>query len=161
MKLLGCIVYIAVLGLGSHYLGEALPRDKFDPLKFPFSPFFWEKSGRFYKALHVKKWKKKMPDASKWFSDMVPKRLDSGIKAENVDILIKETCVAEIIHYLLCLGSCGVCLIWKGTPGIVIWIITIAVNLVFVVIQRYNRPHLVKLSERLKIREERLKICAY
>ena len=161
MKLVGCIVYIAILGIGTHFLGEALPRERFDPDSFPYREFSWEKSGKVYKDLRVKKWKKKMPDASRFFKDMVPKRLVGTTSSENIDILIKETCVAEFIHYLLCVLSGGVCFIWKGVAGVVIWIVTILFNLVFVVIQRYNRPHLVKLSKRLKIREERLKVCAY
>lgn len=161
MKLVGCIVYIAILGLGSHFLGEALPRDRFDPHRFPYREFSWEKSGRVYKALRVKKWKKKMPDASRVFKDMVPKRLVGTTNSETIDVLIKETCVAELTHYLLCLLSVGVCFIWHGAPGIIIWIVVILVNMVFVVIQRYNRPHLIRLSGRLKIREERLKKCTY
>ncbi|MBQ6540832.1 MAG: glycosyl-4,4'-diaponeurosporenoate acyltransferase [Oscillospiraceae bacterium] len=161
MRLLGCIVYIAVLGLGSHYLGEALPRDRFDPGSFPYSEFWWEKSGRVYKLLRVKKWKNKMPDASRYFKDMVPKRIIGMTSSENIEVLVKETCVAEFTHYLLCVLSGGVCFIWKDGGGAVIWIISIVCNLVFVIIQRYNRPHLIKLADKLKIREERLKVCAY
>ena len=161
MKLVGCIVYIAILGIGTHYLGEALPRDRFDPASFPYREFSWEKSGKVYKTLRVKKWKKKLPDASRYFKDMVPKRLVGSTTSETIEVLIKETCVAEFIHYLLCVLSVGVCFIWRGVQGVVIWVVTVLVNLVFVVIQRYNRPHLVRLSNRLKIREERLKKCAY
>ena len=161
MKLLGCIVYIAILGVGSHYIGEALPRDRFGADRFPYSEFSWEKSGRVYKVLRVKKWKKKMPDASRFFKDMVPKRLVGGATSESIEILVKETCVAEFTHYMLCVSSVGVCFIWKGGGGVAIWMVTVAVNLDFVIIQRYNRQHLVKLAKRLKIREERLKKCVY
>lgn len=159
MKLLSCIVYIAFLGIGSHFLGEALPRDKFDPEKFPYREFSWEKSGKVYSFLRVKQWKNRVPDASRYFKDMIPKNINSCKDYESIQILILETCVAEFIHYLLCICSYGVYLIWHGSAGFFIWELCIIGNLVFVVIQRYNRPKLIRLAKRLKIKEERHNLC--
>lgn len=161
MKFLSCVLYIAILGIAAHFFGEALPRDMFDPEKFPFRQFSWEKSGKVYRVLRVKQWKDKMPDASRFYRDMVPKRVVNEMSFETVHVLLIETCVAEFTHLALCVCSIGVCLIWEGRVGVFLWILCIIGNVIFIIIQRYNRPHLMKLSKWLKTREERLKICAY
>ena len=43
MRLLYCILYVAGIGIASHYLGNALPRAWFSPERFPYKPWKWEK----------------------------------------------------------------------------------------------------------------------
>ncbi len=46
MKLLYGIIYIAALGVLSHFVGQALPRNKFDAKGFPYRTAEWEKNGK-------------------------------------------------------------------------------------------------------------------
>ena len=58
------LAFIVVLGITSHVLGEANPRDvvRFD--KFPYAPNKWENGGYFYKKLRIEAWKRALSDKS-------------------------------------------------------------------------------------------------
>ena len=158
MRLLNCIVYIAAIGLLSHLIGEALPRKWFNAEKKPYAPWKIENGGRLYKTLRVHKWKDKLPDMSKISPMMVKKSITfSSASSEAVSKIVTETCVAEMIHDALILCAPGLYLIWPDPIGAVIAVVYALSNIPFIIIQRYNRPTLLKLAERLKEREERLK----
>lgn len=159
MKLLMSIAYVAVIGILAHYIGESLPRGLFSEYKFPYRTYKWEKNGKAYNRLHIKKWKNRLPDMSRVMRDMLPKKVTFDATSDNIDALIKETCVAECVHYWLCVFSVGIYLIWKNYVGVILAFVFIACNIPFMMIQRYNRPHLIKLRQKLLKREEREKIC--
>lgn len=70
-------------------------------------------------------------------------------------ILVRETCVAELIHWLLALCGGVVYLFWKNSVGVLLSFLVFLGNLPFILIQRYNRPALLALAKRLAEREER------
>ena len=154
------IAYVAVIGILAHYIGESLPRSLFSEYRFPYRTYKWEKGGKAYNCLHIKKWKNRLPDMSRVMRDMLPKKVTFDATSDNIDALIKETCVAECVHYWLCVFSVGIYLIWKNYVGVILAFVFIACNIPFMMIQRYNRPHLIKLRQKLLKREERGKICA-
>ena len=160
MKLLMSIVYVAVIGILSHYIGESLPRGLFGEYKFPYRTYKWERDGKIYNRLKIKKWKNRLPDMSRVMRDMLPKKVTYNATSADIDALIKETCVAECVHYWLCLFSVGIYLIWKNYVGVILALVFVVCNIPFVMIQRYNRPHLIKLRQKLLKREEREQICA-
>ena len=57
MRLLYCILYVAGIGIASHYLGNALPRAWFASERFPYKPWKWEKDGQIYKVIGIQSWK--------------------------------------------------------------------------------------------------------
>ena len=62
--------------------------------------------------------------------------------------MIEETCVAELIHALLSVTGLGFLWLWPGGWGIALTVVYILLgNVSFIIIQRYNRPRLVKLLE--------------
>lgn len=160
MKLLMSIAYVAVIGILSHYIGESLPRRLFGEYKFPFRTYKWERDGKIYNRLKIKKWKNRLPDMSRVMRDMLPKKVTYDATSADIDALIKETCVAECVHYWLCLFAVGIYLIWKNYVGVILALVFVACNIPFMMIQRYNRPHLIKLRQKLLKREEREIICA-
>lgn len=157
MRLLCCIIYIAVVGLLSHIVGEALPRKWFKADKKPYAPWKIEKSGAVYRTLKVHKWKDKLPDMSKISPKMVKKRINyHAFSSESIEKLITETCVAELVHAALILFAPGLYFILPNPAGAIFAVLYALSNIPFIIIQRYNRPNLIKLYERLKQREERL-----
>ena len=153
MKLLYGILYIAALGAPSPSVGQALPRDKFDAKCFPYRAAQWEKNGKVYEKLGIKRWKDYLPDMSKIMPDMVKKKM-SAAKEQGTAVLIAETCVAECVHWALIVLSLGIFLFWRGGWAVLFWLVyNILGNVPFIIIQRYNRPRLVMLEER---RERRL-----
>ena len=160
MKLLMSIVYVAVIGILAHYIGESMPRGWFSENKFPYRIYAFEKNGRIYEKIGIRSWKTKLPDMSRIMRDMLPKRVTFDATSESVGALLKETCVAEFIHQCLCVLSIGIYFIWKNSTGVVLMIVFIFCNIPFILIQRYNRPHLTSLKNRLKKREEKRKcVC--
>ena len=83
---------------------------------------------------------------------MVPKRLEPKASADKIEALIKETCVAELIHWLLIFTAVPCFFIWRGAGGAVVFALYATGNLGFIVIQRYNRPRLIKLETRRKLK---------
>lgn len=152
MSLLYAALYVAALGILSHFVGQALPRAHFDPQKFPYRSADWENGGKVYEKLGIKHWKDRLPDMSKIMPDMVRKKM-SAVKSQGMDVLIAETCVAECVHWALMLLSLGIFFFWRGAWAVVFWLVyNLLGNLPFIIIQRYNRPRLVMLEQRRKRR---------
>ena len=157
MGLILSIAYIAAAGAASHFIGEALPRERFDPGSFPFAPRRWERSGKFYRALRVHAWKDKLPDMSRVAPDMVQKRVSLASSSAEVRRVAVETCVAEAVHWVLMLLSFLIYLLCPTPVGAALAALYALSHIPFILIQRYNRPTLETLAERLKDREERIK----
>ena len=66
-------LYAAALGVLAHPVGQALPRRWFDPHQAPYRCRDWEKGGRVYNKLHIRRWKDRLPDMSRLMPDMVKK----------------------------------------------------------------------------------------
>lgn len=153
-----CIVYAIVLALLAHPLGQALP-GRFRPEKAPFRPWKWEKNGRIYAKLGIDKWKKLVPDMSRILPDMVKKELPAGSGALDVhqaETLVQETCRAEVVHGASCLLGLAFLRLWPGWGGAVVLAVWVLLaNLPFILIQRYNRPRLMRLASLLRKKEQR------
>lgn len=153
MSLLYAVIYIAVLGILSHFVGQALPRARFSAESFPYRTADWENGGRVYEKLGIKHWKDALPDMSRIMPDMVKKKLTGQNREQGMDVLIAETCVAECVHYWLIVLSLGIFLFWRGVWALVFWLVyNILGNVPFILIQRYNRPRLVLLEQRRRRR---------
>lgn len=57
MKFLYALLYIAALGILSHFIGQALPRAWFSAERFPYRAAEWENGGKVYEKLGIKRWK--------------------------------------------------------------------------------------------------------
>ena len=157
MQFLIFLIYVIVLGLAAHLIGEAIPRRWFLWWRFPYRPWRWERAGRIYERMGIRAWKDRLPDKSRVVKGMVPKRLGRCLSSETVFRLVRETCLAEAVHLALCLCVLPVGVWLAGEGGVFFAAVYILGNLPFIMIQRYNRPALVSLGERLKKREERRK----
>ena len=139
----------------SHYVGQALPRRWFDPTRFPYRSFAWEKEGTVYRRVGVHKWKDLVPDMSKVMPDMIPKQVALRETSEEAMVLVQETCVAEAVHAALMVLSVGNYLLCPNLMGLLLALFNaIFLNLPYWIIQRYNRPKLLRVAERLKLKEE-------
>ena len=151
------VAYLLVLAVLAHPLGQALPRRWFDPHQAPYRCRDWEKGGRVYNKLHIRRWKDRLPDMSRLMPDMVKKEVDpAAVTASQVELLVQETCVAEVVHTASILLGLGALWLWPGWGGVVLWLIWfLLANLPFILIQRYNRPRLMRLHALLQRREQR------
>lgn len=156
--LLRCFFYLAVIGVMFFLLGRIIPQKWMFYDRFPYSPFPFEKNGKIYQTLRIHSWREKLPDMSKILPAMMPsKKLPKSATAEQLERMVRETCVAELVHNMLCVLGFGCVFLWKGTGGWVLALLYMAGNIPFSIIQRYNRPKLVRIMRRLKTREEKEK----
>lgn len=114
---------------------------QFNPNSFRYRERKFER--KLYKALRVKKWKR--------FAPTYDKRVFS-VKDNTYDELARATCRAETTHWLCAAASLAtICFAaWFGSLAafLITGILGAFADLVFIIIQRYNRPRLVRLAER-------------
>ena len=154
-----CISAACIIGAGilSTLIGEKIPRSVFHTDRFPFRSHRWEKDGKVWEKVGVKRWKDHVPDMSRVRKKkMVSKHLGKCPTADGVHTLAVETCRAEAIHAILCVLSIGLIFLWSNRwIGVALSALYTFCNLPFIIIQRYNRPALLALEQRLRVREER------
>lgn len=146
--LLKGVFYLLALSLLAHPIGQALPRRWFSGDRWPWAPAPFEKEGRFWRKLGVHRWKDKVPDMSRLLGDMVKKQLAPDGKTDYA-LLVQETCVAECVHCWLVVLSVGMLFLWKSVWSWALWLVyNLLGNVSFILIQRYNRPRLLRLAEK-------------
>lgn len=103
-----------------------------------FQPRKWEK--KLYRTLGVKRWKAKMPTFN-------PQEF--SVESRSLDEIIQATCQAELVHEVNVVISFVPVIfsVWFGAlPVFVLTSLGGAIfDMLFVIMQRYNRPRLVKL----------------
>ncbi len=151
------VLIALIMGSMLFVIGELLPRKNFDYNAFPYRSFQWERNGEVYQRLAIQKWKDHVPDMSKYVKTMFAKAIASPRDPEYTQKLILETCVAELVHFILILLSPIFLLYMDGVYGYIAMYAYILGNLPFILIQRYNRPRLIRLMERQKEAQARIK----
>lgn len=109
------------------------------------SIWFREKSfeNKLYQLLRVRKWKKYIPTYD-------PDTFDASKK--NIKEIVGATCQAEIVHEVIMVLSLLPIVLIPFVGGTVALIITSVLSMlidsVFVILQRYNRPRMVRVIDR-------------
>jgi hypothetical protein len=109
----------------------------------------WFREKRFenklYKLIRVRKWKKYLPTYS-------PVTFDTTQK--TVKEIVGATCQAEIVHEIimvLSLMPTALIPLLGGAAAIIITsFLSMLIDLTFVILQRYNRPKLIRVMERFE-----------
>jgi glycosyl-4,4'-diaponeurosporenoate acyltransferase len=153
MKFLYCFLYLIIVSIIVFLIGRIFPRNWINENCFLFKSFKWEKEGKVYEKLKIKKWKTKLPDASILLSRIIPKlyptkRMKNSEK-EKAIILVKESCVAEGTHKVVSILGFFCIYIWKSIGGLSVAVVFYLFNVPFILIQRFNRPRLKKLANKL------------
>ena len=138
----GTIFYHLAVRLAIGGLIDAKYHNHIDYTKKWFQERSFEK--KLYQALKVKKWKK-------WLPTFNPKDFD--LKNRSLEEIIQVSCQAEIVHEVIMPFSFVPILfsVWFGSLGVFI-ITSCAAFLfdsIFVIMQRFNRPRLMRLLRRI------------
>jgi len=144
-----CLIYLSIMSLSIFYIGVFIPRNIFNPEAFPLRAFGWESGGKIYEKLYIRKWKDKVPDMSKINKRLLPKKFDFDSDSSYLLMLLYETCVAEFVHYVLIVLGFFCRLLWTGAGGNIVSIIWALGNVPFIIIQRYNRPKILKTYRKM------------
>ena len=117
--------------------------NKFDYNSKWFKEHSWEK--KLYKMLNVKKWKNGMPT---WDEDIF------NPKKHSWSDIASATCQSEIVHEIIVVLSFLPIIASVWLDGFWVFFITSLVaglvDLTFVVMQRYNRPRIIKIINKRK-----------
>ncbi|MFW6361115.1 MAG: glycosyl-4,4'-diaponeurosporenoate acyltransferase [Spirochaetota bacterium] len=157
-ELLGIIVVNSIAWFLAIYIPgtliQKLPLRRFREDSFLFRIRQWERNGRIYQLLGIKRWKELLPDGAGLYQDgFRKKRLDlHAVDELYLKRFILETCRAELVHWVI-IGLIPLFFIWNPLE-VAAWMIPfgLAVNLPCLITQRFNRPRLKKILLREKKR---------
>ena len=147
------VIPVGVIGILAHVIGEALPRRWFDASRFPYRAYAFERNGRFYEALGIRKWKNVLPDKSRIAPGTYRKAIRGSAQqhsAAHMERLLQETCVAECVHWALLVISPILLFTMESPAAYVMTPLYGLSNLPYIMIQRDNRPRLAVLSARMQ-----------
>lgn len=154
--MLRCLLYMAVTGMIGFALGRLVPKRWFHADRFPYRSAAFEREGRIYECFRIQWWQARVPDMSRIFPHLMPAKNLKQDFIHRLPRMLQETCVAEWIHWLLCLSGLYLLRLWPGAGGIVMTVLYILLgNLPFILVQRYNRPRLLRLYQRLQRKREK------
>ena len=120
---------------------NAIFKNKFNYTKAWFKEKNWEK--KFFDFIKIKKWKKHLPTYA-------PSAFDP--KQHSLEEILGASCQAEIVHEIIMVLSFLPILLIIPFGEIAVFVTTSIIaclfDSLFVILQRYNRPRLIKIIER-------------
>ena len=131
-----------------------LPERMLSPERILFREREWEQGGRIYKRLfRVERWKQLLPDGAAITKGGYRKKRLTDFSRENLDRFLLESCRAELTHLLAILPFWVFGFI--GPPRMIVYMLlyALAVNLPCIIVQRYNRPRVRSLRDRIEDKE--------
>ncbi len=138
--------------LGAAFITSFVPKKIYEPSNLLFKERAFEKN--LYNVIKVSKWKGKLPIYQKKGA-LDRKHIPENLSIDHLEQFVIDTCKAELVHLLIgILGfSSVVFVICKVEPFFTFIVIAIVMNFAqipFILVQRYNRPRLLKLIYRTK-----------
>lgn len=147
-----CFVYLTSLGMLAFFAGRWIPKSWINPDVFPYKTLQFENDGRIYEQFGVRKWQNKVLDMSKIFPKIIPQKKISDNLQDSLPLMIKETCIAELIHWILFISVLYCFTLWEGIGSVIIVTLYEIFNCGYVMIQRYNRPRFIHTLKRMEQR---------
>lgn len=127
-------------------LAERLPIRFYNYKRWLYRERKWENGGRIYdKIFFVKKWKSFVPDISDFLKWRFSKKHIQSVEKNYLERFLMESCKSELTHWLIICSSL-LFFIWGGLFAFLkILLIAVILNLPYIMIQRYNRPRLLRM----------------
>lgn len=127
-----------------------MPDRYFSPFSLPYREFGWEKSGLLYnRLLMVRKWKDLLPELGLTLRGGLRKRALHDFTKSGLEKFLVESCRAEWSHLLAILLFVLISFFVPGKAALFLLVYGLLVNLPCIIVQRYNRPRVIKLLEKL------------
>jgi glycosyl-4,4'-diaponeurosporenoate acyltransferase len=129
-----------------------IPEKYLDHRRWPFREKKWEEGGNIYQRIfNVKAWKHRLPELSDFFSKTFSKKKIEPRNQAYLEKYVAESCRAEMAHWsIIVLAFISVVV---NDCVVSMLLVAIALNLPFIVIQRYNRPRIMRLLRQLNRRK--------
>ena len=135
-----------LLHLAAAALTSRLPLSLFDPDGWLFRPRRWESGGEAYQGLfRVRSWKGILPDGAALSKSGFRKKRMVSRSPEYCRLFIKETCRAELFHWLV-FALAPLFYLWNEWRVATLMIpYALLANVPCIIAQRYNRPRLTRM----------------
>ncbi|MBN1798740.1 MAG: hypothetical protein JW822_09185 [Spirochaetales bacterium] len=132
-----------IIHLGISYLTYRIPVTLFKEKAWLYKERSWEKSGQIYKKIFkIKNWKGLLPDGAVFFKKGFHKSRMKNSSLSYLNTFVRETCRAELTHWLVFFVS-PVFFLWNFIfVGIIMIVYALAVNVPCILTQRFNRIRL-------------------
>jgi len=137
----------AIIQTGIAYLALRFPPSLLDYRLWLFRPRPWERNGALYEQVfRVRRWKTRLPSAGgTFFRNAFSIRQVASADVQYLDTWVRESCRAELCHWLAILPSL-LFFLWNPWPvGFMMIAYAIAFNSPCIIAQRYNRPRLLSI----------------
>ncbi|MBC7258422.1 MAG: glycosyl-4,4'-diaponeurosporenoate acyltransferase [Chloroflexi bacterium] len=136
----------AILQPSIAYLAIRLPDSVLGADQWLYRTRAWERGGSIYEKLfRVKAWKSWLPSGGPVFRGGFSMRRIVSHDTEYLRRWVKETCRAELTHYIA-LASSVLFFLWNPLwLALVMVLYAVITNVPCIIVQRYNRPYFVRL----------------
>lgn len=140
----------SILQPGLGYLSMRFPPSWLDPERWLYRSRAWERDGEIYQALfRVRSWKSRLPSGGTLFGGFSMMQV-SARDRDYLQTWLTETCRAELCHWIAIAPSLLFFLWNPPWLALVMVAYAIAFNVVPIIAQRYNRPRLLALMQRVR-----------
>ena len=149
--IISLLTLFAIDALCALFVRYCLPKKMFNPFLKCYIVAKGER--KFYERIGIRKWKDKIPEAGQMFANFSKTEVADMTNNEYVLKFMSETIYAEIMHWLSAIFSFLIIFIDLSlalTVALPLVIGNIILNILPVMVQRYNRPKLMVLYERNK-----------
>lgn len=140
------IIAWMVIQFGLAWGFTQLAAERFNAHGFGARPRRWERAGNFYERFFaIKRWKDKLPDASRLFRTGFAKAKLQTASREYLERFLRETWRGELVHWFALLAVPLFC-IWNPWWGVLInAAVAVALNVPCILALRYNRARFQRL----------------
>ena len=105
----------------------------------------WERNGRTYELLGIRRWKDKLPEAGARFGNGFSKRNLRGRGRGELVRFAREARRGELVHWCA-IAALPLFALWNTPLGMLVnAIYSVAANFPCIIVQRYNRARIVHL----------------
>jgi glycosyl-4,4'-diaponeurosporenoate acyltransferase len=127
-----------------------MPDRYFSPFFLPYREFHWEKGGFLYsRVLMVRKWKDLLPELGLILRGGHRKKALHDFTKQGLEKFLLESCRAEWTHLLAILLFVLLSFFVPGKAALFLIVYGLIMNLPCIIVQRYNRPRVIKLLKKL------------
>ena len=148
-QMAGAAAWWAASSFAVGRLAHAIDTSRLQSMGGPTRLFGFEEGGRIYeRAFRIRSWKGRLPEAGDLFEGGFNKKSLASLEPGTLERYMAETKRAELTHMAL-VPLALVPLAWTdGWEMGVVVAYTLAANLPFIAVQRYNRARLLRLEQR-------------
>jgi glycosyl-4,4'-diaponeurosporenoate acyltransferase len=140
------LLVFVIISLIWTLIPQKLPLSTYNYRRWLYRERPWERGGEIYqKFFRVRRWKAKLPDIGDFFKWRFSKKHLKKPSQSYIETFLTESCKAEFAHWMIILSSPVFLLLGGPKSFAQFFLISVALNLPYIIIQRYNRPRLIKL----------------